>query len=78
MSTNSEQVERDFWDKTDLTHVMDAGLTVGSKKSLPVTVSLRLDKTTNRALRRLAKQVGIPHTGLMRLFIVQGLERYGR
>lgn len=75
----SENEERDFWDRADLTDYFDKSDFVPTAfpnlKPTSLSVSIRIPQHLLMRLKERANSLNIPYQSLMKLFIARGLSR---
>ena len=75
----SEDEERDFWDRADLTDYFDKSdfvpVAFPNLKPTSSSVSIRIPQHLLMRLKERANSLNIPYQSLMKLFIARGLSR---
>lgn len=75
---SSYQEEAEWWDSHDVTQiegleVVEEEIFIRPKKQV---VSIRLERGVVEALKRIAKEKGVGHTTLVRMWILEKLKEY--
>ena len=73
----TEDEERDFWDKVDLTDYFDKGdmtpVMFPNLKPTSASISLRIPQYLLMRLKERANQIDVPYQSLMKEYIARGI-----